>query len=157
MNPCPINLKRCNRPGVSYFCDMDYDPFLMMQDEGKVYGMSILSLPPFRPLFRPSFRFFRFIQTECHCLHPSRTIPYKHRPLPIASNFCHICPRNVIDQRTNPHVHFACCGSGFTISLFEWEPTIPTLWNTVKSEWHQFRIRRNRERSDAVLWLGREG
>jgi len=45
-------------PGVQYFCDMDYDPFLMMQEQNKVYG--------------------------------------------------------------------------FTISLTEWEPTIPTLWQTVK-------------------------
>jgi len=25
-------------------------------------------------------------------------------------------------------------GSGFTISLVEWEPTIPTLWSSVKGE-----------------------
>ncbi|KAJ7109391.1 glycosyltransferase family 15 protein [Mycena epipterygia] len=45
-------------PDVTYFCDLDYDPFLLMQDENKVYG--------------------------------------------------------------------------FTISLFEYPATIPTLWNTVK-------------------------
>ncbi|KAL0946882.1 hypothetical protein HGRIS_013048 [Hohenbuehelia grisea] len=45
-------------PEVSYFCDIDYDPFLWMEDNDKVYG--------------------------------------------------------------------------FTISLYEWEPTIPTLWSTVK-------------------------
>ncbi|KZS88860.1 glycosyltransferase family 15 protein [Sistotremastrum niveocremeum HHB9708] len=28
-------------PGVKYFCDIDYDPFLLMQDEGKVYGFTI--------------------------------------------------------------------------------------------------------------------
>lgn len=29
---------------------------------------------------------------------------------------------------------------GFTISLVEWEPTIPTLWSTVKGEntWHSW-------------------
>ncbi|EJD03503.1 glycosyltransferase family 15 protein [Fomitiporia mediterranea MF3/22] len=46
-------------PGVKYFCDMDYDPFLMMQEQNKVYG--------------------------------------------------------------------------YTISLYEWQPTIPTLWDTVKN------------------------
>lgn len=25
-------------PDVTYFCDLDYDPFLVMQDQGKVYG-----------------------------------------------------------------------------------------------------------------------
>lgn len=29
-------------PGVKYFCDMDYDPFLMFQEEKKVYGLSSL-------------------------------------------------------------------------------------------------------------------
>ncbi|KAJ3725938.1 glycosyltransferase family 15 protein [Lentinula raphanica] len=46
------------RPDVRFFCDLDYDPFLYMQEHDKVYS--------------------------------------------------------------------------FTISLFEWEPTIPTLWKTVK-------------------------
>lgn len=27
------------RPDVSYFCDLDYDPFLVMQDNDKVYGL----------------------------------------------------------------------------------------------------------------------
>lgn len=45
-------------PGVQFFCDLNYDPFIMMQESQKVYS--------------------------------------------------------------------------FTISLFEWEPTIPTLWETVK-------------------------
>ncbi|KAI0054088.1 glycosyltransferase family 15 protein [Auriscalpium vulgare] len=26
-------------PGVSYFCDLDYDPFLFMQTQNKAYGM----------------------------------------------------------------------------------------------------------------------
>lgn len=25
-------------PDVTYYCDLDYDPFLVMQDQGKVYG-----------------------------------------------------------------------------------------------------------------------
>ncbi|KAH8119742.1 glycosyltransferase family 15 protein [Phellopilus nigrolimitatus] len=28
-------------PGVKFFCDMDYDPFLMMQDQQKVYSFTI--------------------------------------------------------------------------------------------------------------------
>ncbi|KAL5519385.1 hypothetical protein ACEPAH_1068 [Sanghuangporus vaninii] len=28
-------------PGVKYFCDIDYDPFLMMQEQQKVYGYTI--------------------------------------------------------------------------------------------------------------------
>ncbi|KZT59009.1 glycosyltransferase family 15 protein [Calocera cornea HHB12733] len=28
-------------PGVKFFCDLDYDPFLVMQDEKKVYGFTI--------------------------------------------------------------------------------------------------------------------
>lgn len=26
------------RPDVKFFCDLDYDPFLIMQDQKKVYG-----------------------------------------------------------------------------------------------------------------------
>lgn len=26
------------RPDVRYFCDLDYDPFLFMEDSNKVYG-----------------------------------------------------------------------------------------------------------------------
>ncbi|KIM28834.1 glycosyltransferase family 15 protein [Serendipita vermifera MAFF 305830] len=28
-------------PGVKYFCNLDYDPFLLMQDENKVYGFTL--------------------------------------------------------------------------------------------------------------------
>lgn len=28
-------------PGVKFFCDLDYDPFLLMQDEQKVYGFTL--------------------------------------------------------------------------------------------------------------------
>lgn len=28
-------------PGVTFFCDLHYDPFLVMQDEKKVYGFTI--------------------------------------------------------------------------------------------------------------------
>lgn len=64
------------RPEVKFFCDVDYDPFLFMQDNNKVYS-------------------------ELH--------------RPFIPEFCWIC-------------------LGFTISLYEWEPTIPTLWETVKGE-----------------------
>ncbi|KAJ6596908.1 glycosyltransferase family 15 protein [Mycena vulgaris] len=33
-------------PSVTYFCDLDYDPFLVMQDQNKVYGFT-LSLPEY--------------------------------------------------------------------------------------------------------------
>jgi len=28
-------------PGIKYFCNLDYDPFLLMQDENKVYGFTL--------------------------------------------------------------------------------------------------------------------
>lgn len=28
------------RPDVRYFCDLDYDPFLFMEDSNKIYGTS---------------------------------------------------------------------------------------------------------------------
>ena len=31
---------RCDRPDVNYYCDLDYDPFRLMQDHEKVYGTS---------------------------------------------------------------------------------------------------------------------
>ena len=55
---------------------MDYDPFLMMQETGKVYGKRLNKLP---------FDLYSYLETL-----------------------------------------------GFTISLYEWESTIPTLWPTVK-------------------------
>jgi alpha 1,2-mannosyltransferase len=27
------------RPDVRFFCDLNFDPFLLMQDQNKVYGM----------------------------------------------------------------------------------------------------------------------
>lgn len=30
-----------HRPDVKFFCDLDYDPFLIMQDQGKVYGFTV--------------------------------------------------------------------------------------------------------------------
>jgi alpha 1,2-mannosyltransferase len=29
------------RPDVTFFCDIDYDPFLIMQDQNKLYGFTI--------------------------------------------------------------------------------------------------------------------
>ena len=29
------------RPDVTFFCDIDYDPFLVMQDKQKMYGFTI--------------------------------------------------------------------------------------------------------------------
>jgi hypothetical protein len=63
------------RPDIKFFCDLDYDPFLIMQDQGKVYGTFLF---PF-----------------------------------------------TLDWTFSP-------GIGFTISLFEYEATIPTLWNAVR-------------------------
>ncbi len=30
-----------SRPDVTFFCDIDYDPFLFMQDNNKMYGFTI--------------------------------------------------------------------------------------------------------------------
>ncbi|KAG7092472.1 alpha-1,2-mannosyltransferase KRE2 [Marasmius oreades] len=35
-----------HRPDVKFFCDLDYDPFLYMEDKKKVYGFTI-SLPEY--------------------------------------------------------------------------------------------------------------
>jgi hypothetical protein len=66
------------RPDIKYFCDLDYDPFLVMEDGKKVYGNASLD-------------------------------PY------------------ILDL--TPCV-------GFTLSLYEYEATIPTLWNHVKSAFY---------------------
>lgn len=63
------------RPDVKFFCDIDYDPFLFMQDQNKVYGERS----------EPSLTLWKY---------------------------------------------WSCLG--FTISLPEYEATIPTLWDTVK-------------------------
>ena len=67
------------RPSVKFFCDIDYDPFLFMQDEKKVYGK-----------------------------------------VPIAT------PKHLL----------SLLQLGFTISLFEYIETIPTLWDAVKGDLH---------------------
>jgi alpha 1,2-mannosyltransferase len=64
------------RPDVKFFCDLEYDPFLIMQDQNKVYGAH---------------------QTQCLRLYPA---------------------------------HFGV--PGFTVSLYEYEATIPTLWEATK-------------------------
>ncbi len=64
------------RPDVTFFCDLHYDPFLYMQDHGKVYGP-----------------YFNFI-----CVYDKLRIYVL----------------------------------GFTMSLYEYQPTIPTLWHTTK-------------------------
>lgn len=38
---CPSAQLTCHRPSVKYFCDLDYDPFLLMQDQGKQYGFTL--------------------------------------------------------------------------------------------------------------------
>ena len=66
------------RPDVRFFCDLNFDPFLIMQDQKKVYG-AVEFLVFLRGGGRLTWRF-----------------------------------------------------PGFTISLYEYEATIPTLWDTVK-------------------------
>ena len=76
---CPrLHYAHCilpHRPSVTFFCDLDYDPFLIMQDQNKVYGK--------------------------HTWNVAKCIP------------------------DVPWL-------GFTVSLYEYENTIPTLWNAVK-------------------------
>ncbi len=31
------------RPGVRYFCDLDYDPFVYMEENDKIYGSYMAS------------------------------------------------------------------------------------------------------------------
>jgi hypothetical protein len=33
------------RPDVRFFCDLNFDPFLLMQDQNKVYGMVTVQSP----------------------------------------------------------------------------------------------------------------
>ena len=63
-----------SRPEVRYYCDVNYDPFVYMEENNKIYGLYTLST-------------------------------------------------SVGDW--TKHL-------GFTITLIEWEPTIKTLWATVK-------------------------
>ena len=37
-------LNHPRRPSVKFFCDLDYDPFLFMQDKNKVYGNRLSSI-----------------------------------------------------------------------------------------------------------------
>ena len=44
------------RPGVSFHCDINFDPFLFMQDNNKIYGQFLLHFLPFQFSF-PSLPF----------------------------------------------------------------------------------------------------
>ncbi|KAI9571530.1 glycosyltransferase family 15 protein [Boletus coccyginus] len=65
-------------PDVRYFCDTDYDPFLFMEDNNKIYG-------------------------TCQQIVDQVILPTYLSPI-----------------------------SGFTISMPDWEPTIPTLWSSIQ-------------------------
>ena len=45
------------RPDVQFFCDLEYDPFLIMQDQNKVYGQHLLCLLAVRHLILSNRRF----------------------------------------------------------------------------------------------------
>jgi hypothetical protein len=51
-------LIRIGRPDVKFFCDLDYDPFLIMQDQKKAYGN----------VFHFAFRNELLIQFRVHCV-----------------------------------------------------------------------------------------
>jgi hypothetical protein len=40
----PLLTMTLKRPDVRFYCDLDYDPFLIMQDQNKVYGTLLSGL-----------------------------------------------------------------------------------------------------------------
>lgn len=86
------------RPGVDFFCDVDYDPFLFMEENKKVYGTLLVQIPSHTPR-RPLTPHLNTLSTSCPSLH------------------FHLLTHKI---------------SGFTITIHEYEATIPTLWATTK-------------------------
>ena len=39
--PFTLGVLSISRPNVQFFCDLHYDPFLVMEDQNKVYGFTV--------------------------------------------------------------------------------------------------------------------
>ncbi|KAL1916646.1 uncharacterized protein VTP21DRAFT_5350 [Calcarisporiella thermophila] len=76
-------------PNVEYFCDLDYDPFLFMQDNGKKYGwtLSLRENEHTIPTLWETTR--RFMNEYPHLIPPNNTLDFITHDGGVTYNRCH--------------------------------------------------------------------
>lgn len=99
------------RPNVHFHCEVKFDPFMLMTRGNKVYGSSLINPLPSFQLYLPAY------------LISSHLLLFSPRVLLIALN-----PRTTISVL----MKLVCRFLGFTISMYEYEATIKTLWSVIK-------------------------
>ncbi|KAH0830584.1 glycolipid 2-alpha-mannosyltransferase-domain-containing protein [Lanmaoa asiatica] len=76
-------------PDVRYFCDVDYDPFLFMEDNNKLYGFTI-SMPEWEPTIPTLWSSIReFIADNPQYLHPDNSMDFLSDDSGETYNLCH--------------------------------------------------------------------
>ncbi|TFL07638.1 glycosyltransferase family 15 protein [Pterulicium gracile] len=76
-------------PDVKFFCDLDYDPFLIMQDEKKVYGFTI-SLPEYEATIPTLWNAVReFTNANPHLVEPDNAMSFLSDDGGLTYNRCH--------------------------------------------------------------------
>ncbi|KAH7889673.1 glycosyltransferase family 15 protein [Phlebopus sp. FC_14] len=76
-------------PDVRYFCDVDYDPFLFMEDHDRVYGFTI-SMPEWEPTIPSLWSSIKeFIEENPRYLHPDNSMDFISDDAGETYNLCH--------------------------------------------------------------------
>jgi Glycolipid 2-alpha-mannosyltransferase len=47
--PVPVHLTTLCRPGVHFYCDVNFDPFAYMHEDNKTYGLLLILCSPAVP------------------------------------------------------------------------------------------------------------
>ncbi|KAJ7604054.1 glycosyltransferase family 15 protein [Mycena polygramma] len=97
-------------PDVRFFCDLDYDPFLFMQDEGKKYGFTI-SLPEYIATIPTLWSAVKeFVQANPDLVHPDNAMGFLSDDGGETYNNCHFWSNFEIADldlwRSEPYMKF---------------------------------------------------
>jgi alpha 1,2-mannosyltransferase len=77
------------RPGVKFFCNINHDPFLVLADEGKVYGFTI-SLYEFSRTITTLWQTTKeFIEENPQYIHPDNAMKFLSDDGGNTYNLCH--------------------------------------------------------------------
>ncbi|EIW85168.1 glycosyltransferase family 15 protein [Coniophora puteana RWD-64-598 SS2] len=76
-------------PDIRYFCDLDYDPFLFMEDNNKLYGFTI-SMPEWEPTIPTLWgETKQFVEQNPHYLHADNSMDFLSDNAGDTYNLCH--------------------------------------------------------------------
>jgi len=76
-------------PDVRFYCDIDYDPFLKMQEEGKVYGFT-MALKEFEKTIPTLWSTVKsFIARNPESIHPDNALGFLSEDFGQSYNLCH--------------------------------------------------------------------